>query len=167
MEKKIDNQIKNIFIHDTGNNLKNLSPNVNEINDSTILAKKGLIEDKKLLLLNGQIITSKDNNKNEIINFEQIVINLDNLNTTTIKKPKIQETGTLELLKCFSDNYSETKFCNTDFKKEIIATLNRRITIPFYIPIISLICALSLIKRKSFILIKIAIFLLLHTFSIY
>ena len=49
VEKKIDNQISNIFIHDTGNNLKNLSPNVNEINDSTILAKKGLIEDKKLL----------------------------------------------------------------------------------------------------------------------
>ncbi len=154
VEKKIDNQISNIFIHDTGNNLKNLSPNVNEINDSTILAKKGLIENKKLLLLNGQIITSKDNNKNEIINFEQIVINLDNLNTTTIKKPKIQETATLDLLKCFSKNYSETKFCNTDFKKEIIATLNRRITIPFYIPIISLICALSLIKTKKFYLNK-------------
>ena len=41
------------------------------------------------------------------------------------------------------------EFCNKDFKKEIISTLNRRIVIPLYIPIIALMCALSLIKSKK------------------
>ncbi len=149
VEKKIDNQISNIFIHDTGNNLNNLSPNVNETSDNTILAKKGLIKEKKLILINGQIITSKKNNKSEIINFQELAINLNNLSTTTIKKPKIQETSTLQLLKCFINENINDKFCNSDFKKEIVATLNRRFIIPFYIPIIALISALSLIKTKK------------------
>ena len=154
VEKKVDNQVRNIFIHDTGNNLKNLSPNINNTSDNTIIAKKGLVQDKKILLLNGQIIISKKNDKSEIINFEQLVINLDSLNTTTIKQPKIQETPTLDLLKCFTTNISEIKFCNENFKKEIIATLNRRIIIPFYIPILALISGLSLIKTKKFYLNK-------------
>ena len=154
VEKKIDNQVRNIFIHDTGNNLKNLSSNVTDSSDNTILANRGLIKDKKLLLLNGQIVTSKKNNKTEVINFQELVINLDNLNTTTIKLPKIQETSTLMLLQCFINKNNNLKFCNSDFKKEIISTLNRRIIIPFYIPIISLICALSLIKTKKFYLNK-------------
>ena len=54
VEKKINNQIHNIFIHDEGNNLKNLSSDVNDLANNTILAKNGLIEDKKLLLINGQ-----------------------------------------------------------------------------------------------------------------
>ena len=149
VEKKVNNQIKNVFIHDTGNNLKNLSPDVNQTNDTTILAEKGIVENKKLLLINGQIISTKKNVKNEIINFEQLIVNLDSLDTMTIKKPKIQETSTYVLFKCLMKKNINTKFCNDDFKKEIIATLNRRIIIPFYIPIIALICALSLIKTKQ------------------
>ena len=38
------------------------------------------------------------------------------------------------------------EFCNEGFKKEIIPTLNRRIIVPFYIPILSIICAFYLIK---------------------
>ena len=150
VEKKIDNQIENIFIHDTGGNLKNLSPDVNETSNNTILAQSGIIENKKILLINGQIISSKKNNKSEIINFEQLIVNLDNLSTTTIKKPKIQETSTITLFKCLiSKRDQNTKFCNKDFKKEIISTLNRRIIFPFYIPLLSLICAISLIKSKK------------------
>ena len=40
-------------------NLKNLSPDVNETSNNTILAQSGIIENKKILLLNGQIISSK------------------------------------------------------------------------------------------------------------
>ena len=149
VEKKVNNQIKNVFIHDTGNNLKNLSPDVNQTNDTTILAENGIIENKKLLLINGQIISTKKNVKNEIINFEQLILSLESLDTMTIKKPKIQETSTYDLFKCLMKKNINTKFCNDDFKKEIIATLNRRIIIPFYIPIIALICALSLIKTKQ------------------
>ena len=57
VEKKINNQIHNVFIHDEGNNLKNLSSDANELDSNTILAKNGLIEDKKLLLIIGQIIS--------------------------------------------------------------------------------------------------------------
>ncbi len=149
VEKKVNNQIKNIFIHDTGNNLKNLSPDVSETSNNTILAKNGIIENKKLLLINGQIISSKKNKKSAIINFQQLIINLDNLETMTIKKPKIQETSTFVLLKCLINENENLNFCNSDFKKEIISTLNRRVVIPFYIPIIALICALSLIKSKK------------------
>jgi len=155
VERKIDNQIENIFIHDTGGNLKNLSPDTNETSNNTILAQSGIIENKKILLLNGQIISSKRNKKSEIINFQQLIINLDNLSTMTIKKPKIQETSTFVLLKCLiNDQNQNVKFCNKDFKKEIISTLNRRIIFPFYIPLLALICAISLIKSKKFYLNK-------------
>ena len=86
VERKIDNQIENIFIHDTGGNLKNLSPDVNETSNNTILAQSGIIENKKILLLNGQIISSKKNKKSEIINFQQLIINLDNLSTSRLDK---------------------------------------------------------------------------------
>ena len=54
-----------------------------------------------MFLFNGQIISSKKNLKNEIIKFEQLQINLSDLSTTTIKKPKIQETSTLKIIKLF------------------------------------------------------------------
>ncbi len=149
VEKKINNQIKNIFIHDTGNNLKNLSPDSNDTAYNTVIAKNGIIEDKKILLMNGQIISSKNNEKSQIIDFEQLLINLNNLDTTTIKKPKVQETSTLELFNCFINGKKDLRFCNNDFKKEIISTLNRRIVIPLYIPILALIISLSLIKSKK------------------
>ena len=39
-----------------------------------------------MLLFNGQIISNKKIQKNEIIKFEKLNISLANLNTTTIKK---------------------------------------------------------------------------------
>ena len=119
VEKKINNQIHNIFIHDEGNNLKNLSSDVNDLANNTILAKNGLIEDKKLLLINGQIISSKKNNKSEIINFEQLIVHLDNLDTMIIKQPKIQETSTIKLFKCLIYDSLNNEYCNSDAKKKL------------------------------------------------
>jgi len=158
VEKRINNQVKNIFIHDTGNNLKNLSPDVNETNNNTIIAENGIVEDKKLLLMNGQIISSKNNEKSQIVDFETLIINLNTLNSSTIKKPKVQETSTIMLLNCLVGNEQNTKFCNNDFKKEIISTLNRRMVIPFYIPIMALICSISLIKSKKIYFNKYSVF---------
>ncbi len=159
VEKKIDNEIKNIFMHDKANNLKNMSSNVSKTNETTIISESGIIEEKKMILFNGQIIASKKNLENEIIKFDQLNIDLSNLSTTTIKKPKIQETSTVKLLSCLRPSISENNFCNEGFKKEILPTLNRRIIIPFYIPVLSLICALLLIKEKNFFLNKTTIFL--------
>ena len=160
VEKKQDNKLQNIFLHDKGDNLKNLSSNISEISETTITAENGILEEKKMFLFNGQIISSKKNTENEIIKFEQLTIDLSNLVTTTIKKPKIQETPTHKLLGCiFKDTNEETRICNEEFKTEILPVLNRRMVTPFYIPVISLICALLLIKTKKFYLNKISIFL--------
>ncbi len=160
VEKKQDNKLQNIFLHDKGDNLKNLSSNISEISETTITAENGILEEKKMFLFNGQIISSKKNTENEIIKFEQLTIDLSNLVTTTIKKPKVQETSTLKLLGCiFKDSNKKTRLCNEEFKKEILPVLNRRMITPFYIPVISLICALLLIKTKKFYLNKISIFL--------
>ena len=160
VEKKINNEIKNIFLHDKGNNLKNLSSNISKISDTTILAENGIVDQKKLFLFNGQILTSKKNNsENEIIKFEQLNIDLGDLTTTTIKQPKIQETSTVKLLECLFSQSINDKNCNINFKKEIISNLNRRIIIPFYIPVISLICCMLLIKSKNRLIGKISVFL--------
>ena len=47
-----------------------------------------------MLLFDGQIIsTDKDNSKNNIVKFEQLNIDLKELQTGVIKTPKMQETG--------------------------------------------------------------------------
>ena len=150
VEKKIGNEVQNIFLYDSGNNLKNLSTNTEEATDLTIIAQSGLVDKKKIFLLNGQIITNKEGDKNEIIKFKELSIDLGSLSTSTIKQPKIQETSTLKLLTCFKNSSGKSlKICNKDFIEEIYPVLNRRLVLPFYIPVISLICPLLLIKSNK------------------
>ena len=83
-----------------------------------MVAKKGIVEPRQMILFNGQIISSKENNeKNEVISFDQLNVNLDNLVTTTIKKPKIQETSTITLMKCFTKLKVKPEICREDAKK--------------------------------------------------
>ena len=150
VEKKIDNEIKNVFIYDASNTLKNLKANRTESSSTTIVAKEGLVKEKEMILFNGQIISENKNNlKNNIVKFEQLNIDLNNLKSGTIKQPKLQETSTIVLLKCVFD-IGVNKLTNCyNTKKEIITVLNRRIVLPFYIPVVSLICSFLLIKVKS------------------
>ena len=160
VEEKVGNEVKNIFLNDKGNNLKNLSTNTEEAKDITIIAQSGIVDKKKFFLINGQIISSKENDKNDVVKFEELAIDLRNLSSSTIKQPKIQETSTLKLLYCFNKNSSQNlKFCNEDFKKEIYPILNRRIILPLYIPIISLICSLLLVKSNKKYFSKISVFI--------
>ena len=160
VEEKVGNEVKNIFLNDKGNNLKNLSTNTEEAKDITIIAQSGIVDKKKFFLINGQIISSKENDKNDVVKFEELAIDLRNLSSSTIKQPKIQETSTLKLLDCFNKNSSQNlKFCNEDFKKEIYPILNRRIILPLYIPIISLICSLLLVKSNKKYFSKISVFI--------
>ena len=78
VEKKINNEIKNIFLYDKGNNLKNLSSNPSETRAAAIVANSGIINENRMLLLNGQIISSKKDSNSEIIKFEQLNIDLSN-----------------------------------------------------------------------------------------
>jgi lipopolysaccharide export system permease protein len=165
VEKKFKNSIENVFIHDNSNTLKNLTSNQESNSSTTVVAENGLVEEKKMVLFNGQIISSrKDNSKNEMIKFKQLNIDLKNLQTGTIKQPKLQETSTLELLKCINESINKNSInCKENTKKEIITVLNRRIVLPLYIPIIALLSSFLLIKTKTqrnFFLNKYSIFVL-------
>ena len=150
VEKKNGNNVKNIFLHDKGNILKNLSPNVSNTQNISIIASEGVIENNRLILFEGQIISEKKENfKGDVIRFDQLNVNLNNLNARTIKKPKIQETSTLKLFNCLIGKDKNKDYCNQSFLNEIMPTLNRRIILPFYIPVISLICCLLLIRTEK------------------
>lgn len=161
VDQKVGNKVKNIFLQDNANVLDNLSSNNTNNNSNTIIAKSGLVEQKKLILFNGQIISSnKQNTENDIIKFQQLNIDLNNFSNTTIKTPKIQETSSIQLINCLKIKYLNYKDCKNNFNKEIITTLNRRIILPFYIPVISLIASLLLIKpKKNIFFNKISIFI--------
>ena len=122
VDKKINKEIQNIFLFDNGNNLQNLSPNITKASSTTIIAKSGIVEQKKLILFNGQIISSqKESSKEQVIKFEQLDVDLSGLSTATItqKKPKIQETSSLKLLECF-DWFPINKInCKEDFKMKL------------------------------------------------
>ena len=51
VEKKINNEVENIFLFDKGNNLKNLSSNTSSAFDTTIVAKSGFVEEKNYFYL--------------------------------------------------------------------------------------------------------------------
>ena len=150
VDDKSGNQIKNIFLQDSSNVLKNITSTANKKSLTTIIASTGLVEEEKMILFNGQIISSnEDNEENDFIKFEQLIIDLQNLQTTTIKQPKIQETSTIRLIGCAANNYFNDVHCKEDFRREVLPVLNRRIIMPFFIPVIALISSLLLIKNKK------------------
>ena len=159
VDEKKNNQIKNIFLHDNSNILKNLSSKKYK-STKTIIAKTGLVNDRSMLLFDGKIISSNDSYENEIIKFDQLKIDLSEIKSTIIKKPKIQETSTIKLLLCIKKNIIENDSCNENLIKEMIPALNRRIILPFFIPVISLItCILLINHKKKFLLNRTNIFL--------
>jgi lipopolysaccharide export LptBFGC system permease protein LptF len=150
VEKKFENKIENIFVQDNGNYLRKFTPDVSNDKVTNIIAKSGIVKKKELFLVDGQIISfNKTNNKNNIIKFDQISINLTDINTTQIKQPKIQETSTHVLLGCVVKSNFNNKFCNNESKKEIVPNLNRRLSLPLYIPVIALLCSLLILKSKK------------------
>ena len=159
VDKKINEEVDNIFLHDTGNNLKNLSSNIEDVSSTTIIAEKGIIK-KKFVFSEWSNNFIKKRNNVEVLNFDQLNINLTDLSTSTIKIPKLQETSTFNLIKCFLKNIEDKNICNEDSKKEILPILLRRLVLPFYIPAISLICSFLLVKNNSIILNKFSIYVL-------
>ncbi len=158
VDDKLNNKIKNIFLYDTSENLRNLISSDKKNLSTTIIAKNGIVEKKKMTLFDGQIISS-NKNENDIIKFEQISIDLTNLTNTTIKKPKIQETSTIKLLSCINKEVLKDNICNSNFNVEILPTLTRRIILPLFIPVLALITSLLLIKSSNrFLFNKISIF---------
>ena len=164
VEKKFKNKIKKVFIHDTSNTIKNLSSLPSEDKSyTTIVAEEGIVEEKQMILFNGYVLSSgKDASKNDLIKFQQFNLDLDKLKSDTIKIPKLQETSTIKLFKCLlNQNDIEILNCKKNEKRETIATLNRRIFLPFYIPLVAILCSFLLIKthyKKNYFLNKFSIF---------
>ena len=149
-KKKNNSELENIFIKDLNGGL-NTGIDEAEKKNSIIIAKKGFVDNEKLILFNGMIQTL--NKKNEIKNvlFEKTELSLGNMATRTIKQPKIQETSSSSLIKCVFelDNNLNINNCSSDYKNEAVQTLSRRLGTPLYIPLISIITSYLLIHKKE------------------
>ena len=146
---KNNEQIQKIILKDATN------PNKIQI----ILAEKGKIINnlnlKNLILFNGKIINSNDENKLSIINFQKTSIDLKNYQTKTITTEKIQELSSSKILTCvlnsmninFRPNYEYT--CNKLINKEYYKELYKRLFLPLFIILITPIVAFMTVKSDS------------------
>ena len=157
-EKNKNNELINIFIQDDNGSLQTMLNEISDSTNTTIVAKKGIIIDQKLILIDGSIQTLNKNKEVKNINFEKTELSTDNFNSRTIIQPKIQETSTLNLISCFAkDKKIYVGICTFDNYNEIaLETISRRIASPLYIPLISIIISFLLIykKEKKFIFLK-------------
>ena len=150
IEKKDKNQIyKNIFIRDDGKILSKIASS----SSSTIFAKSGHMseDEKNLILYNGNIQKLNDDGDVNIIQFQKTTLNLSGISTKSISEPKMQETPTMQILRCLTQNNTARHNCD-DSKKSMMDTkieINKRFGMPIYIPLISLISCFLLTSRKD------------------
>ena len=149
-KKNEDGTFENIFIKDEGSTLTNISSGGS---GSTIFAKSGYVSsnEKKLFLINGSIHKQNDDGDTNIIKFEKTIINLSNLTTKTTNVPKIQETSTLNIVRCFDEKNKYMHNCNMtdEYQKDLRIEINKRFGMPFYVPLISLIICFLLSSRRD------------------
>jgi len=144
------NEMKNIFIRDNGSFLKGLVSNDENSTNTTIIASTGFIDNKKLILSEGLIQTQDKEGKLNNVNFKKTQILIDDLKPRSIVAPKLQETSTSNLLKCFKKEIKNSRLCpKNNVTSEMISTVSRRIGMPFYIPLISLISCFLLVATKE------------------
>tara|TARA_Y100000768_G_scaffold182881_1_gene137041 strand:- start:393 stop:1511 length:1119 start_codon:yes stop_codon:yes gene_type:complete len=160
-EKKFINVFKNLTIfidsYDQNGNIKNIYINEKIDNNSSkiIVAESGKIqkiEDQFLIkLFNGSIINSNENNFYNM-NFKETEYDLSNFSTKTVTIQKVQQEKSLKLLNCVYDFYIKQKKSNKVCPRKIDSIteeIYKRVVIPFYILILSLISSSLLIKPKS------------------
>tara|TARA_B100000427_G_scaffold325238_1_gene331726 strand:+ start:235 stop:1383 length:1149 start_codon:yes stop_codon:yes gene_type:complete len=153
--KNNKNEMKNIFIRDEGSFLKGLVADGKNSINTTIIAKSGIIDNKKLILTDGLIQTQNKKGKLDNVDFTKTEILIDSLKTRSITRPKLQETPTLNLFNCYFKKNSESNLeishnCPKDsLKSEVVSTISRRIGMPFYIPLVALISCFLLISNRE------------------
>ena len=122
---------------------------------STIFARSGYVDkdQNNLILYNGNIQRLKEDNTVNIFKFEKTVFDLSGIRTKSISQPKMQETSTFNILNCIkNNNLSESMHNCNQTKKSYMDTkieINKRLGMPFYIPLISLICSFLLSSRSD------------------
>ena len=155
-ESRSDKTYTDIFIRDESSVITTAGAK-----SSTIFSKSGYLskDEKQLILLNGIIHKLDFANKINVVKFEKTTLNLKGLSTKSISQPKMQETTTLDIMKCAKNislfiplvtkvsthNCNETKRGKMDVRIE----LNKRFGMPFFIPVIALVCSFLLTSRKD------------------
>ncbi len=153
-EKTDDGFFKNIFIRDESKILKSLDSDQNTSN-LTIFAKKAKIFDDNganaLVLHEGTIHSEKKEGKIKVVDFRKTRLNLSGMKTKSITQPKVQETKSQILIKCFLRNNNEKKLlnCPDQEKIEVLSEINRRFGMPLYVPFVALLCSFILINREE------------------
>ena len=157
-EKNTNQKFKNVFIKEN-------------VRDSyqIIFAKSGEIKLENnnifMVLKNGKLI-DKNQKDQRIISFEETIFNLSKYQTKSITMQKIQEADTLFLHKCTSlirDNnfqllkkfnekigdFNNRIHCKESMSKRMYEELLKRLAYPFYIPLLSMIACLIILKSKE------------------
>ena len=168
-KQKFNDTIKGVTIFseskDNEGNLYNLylKKDIDNSNFQITYAKKGEFKDINntpvLVLYNGETISQK-NNEITNISFSKSDFILKSLRSNTTTYTKTQEISTLNLFRCISIIYN-FNFINKKIENEKIANcsiqnirnilkeLYKRIVIPFYVPILTLIPFTLIIMSKE------------------
>tara|TARA_A100000164_G_scaffold323065_1_gene306645 strand:+ start:3488 stop:4633 length:1146 start_codon:yes stop_codon:yes gene_type:complete len=168
-KQKFNDTIKGVTIFseskDNEGNLYNLylKKDIDKSNFQITYAKKGLFKEINntpiLVLYNGETI-SKKNNEITNISFSKSDFVLKSLESNTTTYSKTQELSTLNILKCigliYKFNFIEKKTnkieipnCSIQNIRNILKEFYKRIVIPFYIPILTLIPFIIIILSKE------------------
>ncbi len=149
IEKKTnDKTYKNVFIRDESKVLSSMGTK-----SSTIIAKSGYMSEneKNLILLDGYIQKTDNENNINFIRFEKTSFNLSGISTKSITEPKMQETSTLRILQCMQNKKVNILSCNLIGKTmmNLKIEINKRIGMPFFIPLMALICSFLLASKRD------------------
>ena len=153
--EKEDNIVKNIFIKDDSNNLNTLLPENTSSKNKTVIAERGVINKNKVILERGVIQSYEKNNTVKIIQFNKTLLNFENLDNRVIKDVTIQETSTIKILSCLKNHYFDNipdefiKNCPKNNIAIVIETFSRRILMPLYIPLVSILISFMLVYTKN------------------
>jgi len=165
-EKKFIDTVENLTIFIEKKNAKGemfnilLKDKLDDGSSQIIYAKKGYLDTSNnvnfLVLEKGKIINI-ENKKIISLDFGKTKFNLSNYTTKTTTWPKIQEHETFTLLGCVINTLAKQKIlkenfylrCTPNFYEEVVQELLKRIYLPIYIPVISLIACFLIIKSKE------------------
>ena len=157
-EKKTNQKFKNVFLKENVQNSYQI-----------IFAKSGEIKlenNNIFMILNDGKLIDKNQKDQRIISFKETIFNLSKYQTKSITMQKIQEADTLFLHKCTSlirkNNFELLKkfnekigdfnnriHCKKNMSKRMYEELLKRLVYPFYIPLLSMIAALIILKSKE------------------
>ena len=163
-EKKFIDVVKNltIFIEEYENNGKFNKIYMKELIDDDvskiISANSGKIikvGNKFFLRLIDGGITNIENNNTYNVKFKLTDYDLSKFSTKTVTVRKIQETDSSILINCLKKNYvfqsniQYDEFCNETSIEQIAQEMFKRLGMPFYILVISLVATSIILKPKN------------------